>query len=137
MSRTETETLLKRFFEALNAADHDTLLAMVSGDVVHDPASGPREIGNDKFRWFLSDHARLFEETAADIAIMSDDAGGRAAAEYTLRGTYRATAPGLPAATGQRYSVAAGSFFEIDDGRIARVTTRIDADGLAGALSRG
>lgn len=135
MSRAGTEDLVKRFFAALNAADHAAALALVSDDVVHDPATGGRRIGADDLRWFLADHGRRFEETVADLVVMSDPTGARAAAEYTLRGIYRATAPGLPAATGQRYSVAAGSFIEIEDGLIARLTTRLDAQALAAALA--
>lgn len=137
MSRADTENLVQRFFEALNAADHDTVMALVAEDVIHDPAAGGREIGADRFRWFLADHARRFDEAAADLVVMADVGGMRAAAEYTLRGTYRATAPSLPAATGQRYSVLAGSFFEVEDGLICRITTRLDAAALAATLAEG
>lgn len=137
MSRADTEDLVRRFFDALNAADHEAALALVSDDVVHDPAAGERRIGADKLRWYLADHGRRFEETVADLVVMTDGSGARAAAEYTLRGTYRATAPGLPAATGQRFSIAAGSFLEVEDGLIARLTTRLDAQALAAALARG
>ena len=37
--------------------------------------------------------------------------------------SYRATADGLPVAQGQSYGIAAGIFFEVDDGRISRVST--------------
>jgi len=137
MKRADTEDLVKRFFAALDAADHEAALALVSDDVVHDPVTGERQIGADKLRWFLADHGRRFDETMADLVVMSTPDGGRAAAEYTLRGTYRAAAPGLPPATGQRFSVAAGSFLEIEDGQIARLTTRLDAAALAAALARG
>ena len=50
-------------------------------------------------------------------------AGTRAAAEFTVRGTYLATAEGLPEANGQRYTLPAGIFFDIDDDKISRVTT--------------
>lgn len=137
MSRTDTERLVRRFFDALNAADHDAALALVSEDIVHDPAAGERRIGADKLRWFLADHRRRFEETAADLVVMSDGSGARAAAEYTLRGVYRAAAPGLPAATGQRYAVAAGSFLEVEGGVITRLTTRLDPAAFGAALLRG
>jgi steroid delta-isomerase-like uncharacterized protein len=137
MSRADTEDLVRRFFDALNAADHEAALALVSDDVVHDPAAGERRIGADKLRWYLADHGRRFEETVADLVVMTDGSGARAAAEYTLRGAYRATAPGLPAATGQHFSISAGSFLEVEDGLIARLTTRLDAQALAAALAHG
>lgn len=110
MNRDETEALVRRFFAAFNSADHAAVLACVSDDVAHDLNQGMREIGRDKLRWYLADRASHFDERAADIAVMCDVAGIRAAAEYTLRGTYLADVEGFPAASGQRYSVAAGSF---------------------------
>ena len=49
--------------------------------------------------------------------------GSRAAAEFVVHGAYLATDTGLPPATGQTYRLPAGTFFELRDGRIARVTT--------------
>ena len=92
-------------------------------DVIHDINQGGREIGRDKFRWFNAMMARHYDETLSDIVIMTDRSGNRAAAEFTVHGVYLATAEGLPEARGQRYSLPAGIFFEIDDGLITRVTT--------------
>ena len=49
--------------------------------------------------------------------------GARAAAEFNVHGTYKATDSGLPEAKGQTYVLPAGTFFAIRDGKIARVTT--------------
>ncbi len=43
--------------------------------------------------------------------------------EYVVNGTYLETDPGLPEAKGQTYKLPAGSFFDLEDGKIARVTT--------------
>ena len=40
-----------------------------------------------------------------------------------MNGTYLATDSGLPEAKGQTYRLPGGSFFDIRDGKIARVTT--------------
>jgi steroid delta-isomerase-like uncharacterized protein len=48
--------------------------------------------------------------------------GARAAAEYVVLGTYKATDEGLPPASGQTYRLPGGAFFSIEAGRIARVT---------------
>ena len=63
-------------------------------------------------------------------------AGGfRAAAEFTLIGTYLATLPGFPPARGQPFRMAAGLFFDIDDeGLISRVTVCCDPARLSAAL---
>jgi steroid delta-isomerase-like uncharacterized protein len=57
-----------------------------------------------------------------DLVLFADPSGTRAAAEFTVLGTYRSTDEGLPAATGQTYELPAGAFFTIQEGRIARVT---------------
>jgi steroid delta-isomerase-like uncharacterized protein len=54
---------------------------------------------------------------------MASPDGTRAAAEFTVNGTYLATDEGLPEARGQTYVLPAGGFFSIQDGRIARVVT--------------
>ena len=123
MSADETRTLIEAYYAAFNAADWDAMLTLLDEDVAHDINQGGREIGREKFRWFLAQMARHYREELSDIAIMVDEGGGRAAAEFTVRGTYLSTAEGLPAANGQGYSLPAGTFFEIDDGRISRVTT--------------
>lgn len=123
MSEAETRRLVERYLEAFNAADNEAMLALLSDDVAHDINQGGREIGVEKFRWFLGMMARHYREELSDIAIMVGEGGVRAAAEFTVRGTYLATAEGLPEANGQTYSLPAGIFFEVDDGRISRVTT--------------
>ena len=71
-------------------------------------------------------HALLadsYAERLADLNIMASDDGTRAAAEFTVNGTYLKTDEGLPEARGQTYVLPAGTFFTIRDGKIARVTT--------------
>ncbi|MEO4041227.1 ketosteroid isomerase-related protein [Hoeflea sp. CAU 1731] len=120
---TETETLIRQYFDAFNSKDSDAMLALLHEDVVHDINQGGREIGKERFRWFLATMNRHYSEQLSDIIIMTSSTEGRAAAEFTVRGNYQATADGLPTARGQSYSIAAGQFFEIDQGFITRVTT--------------
>ncbi|MEM6942359.1 MAG: nuclear transport factor 2 family protein, partial [Pseudomonadota bacterium] len=77
----------------------------------------------DAFRAFCAHMTRCYREELSEIAIMTDAAGTRAAAEFIVSGTYLATDDGLPEAKGQAYRLPAGTFFEIAGGRIARVTT--------------
>jgi len=123
MSEAETRALIERYLDAFNASDWDAMLACLHDDVVHDINQGGREIGKEKFRWFNADTARHYDERLADIVVMVADGGVRAAAEFTVHGTYNTTAEGLPEASGQSYTLPAGIFFEIDDGLISRVTT--------------
>ncbi|MCB1382889.1 MAG: nuclear transport factor 2 family protein [Notoacmeibacter sp.] len=123
MSPAETRTLVSDYLAAFNAKDSDAMLALLSDDVIHDINQGAREIGKEKFRWFNAMMGRHYDEELGDIEIMVNGSGSRAAAEFTVRGTYLASAEGFPPANGQTYSLPAGIFFEIDDGLISRVTT--------------
>jgi steroid delta-isomerase-like uncharacterized protein len=123
MSRDDTAALIRRYLAAFNAGDSDGMLECLHEDVAHDINQGGREIGKEKFRWFNAEMSRHYEERLADIVIMVAEGGVRAAAEFTVHGTYKTTAEGLPPANGQSYTLPAGIFFEIDDGLISRVTT--------------
>jgi steroid delta-isomerase-like uncharacterized protein len=122
MSRDDTIALIRRYLDAFNAKDSDGMLACLTEDVAHDINQGEREIGKEKFRWFNARMSRHYDEELGDIAIMVNEGGNRAAAEFTVRGTYLSTDEGLPEANGQRYSLPAGIFFEVDDALISRVT---------------
>jgi steroid delta-isomerase-like uncharacterized protein len=63
-----------------------------------------------------------YAEQIVDIEIMVNADGRRAAAEYTVLGTYLKTDDGLPTAAGQTYRLPGGAFFELREGKVARVT---------------
>lgn len=117
-----SKRLIKRYYAAFNAGDWDAFLGMLTDDVVHDLNQGSREIGREAFVKFMQRMNHCYREQIEDLAVFSDDEGHRAAAEFTVVGTYLKTDEGLPAAHGQTYRLAAGAFFEIHDGKVARVT---------------
>ncbi|GHA69717.1 hypothetical protein GCM10007067_02140 [Lysobacter bugurensis] len=119
MSGVET---VHGYYDAFNRGDRDAMLALLTDDVVHDLNQGARETGRDAFRTFMARMDRCYSEQLRDIVVMTSADGARAAAEYVVHGTYLANDEGLPAATGQRYVLPGGAFFELRDGRIARVT---------------
>lgn len=137
MSQTETKVLIERYLEAFNAGDSQAMLDCLDEDVAHDINEGDREIGKDKFKWFLGMMDRHYKEELTDIVIMTNETGSRGAAEFTVRGEYLATADGLPEANGQRYSVPGAILFEIDGGRISRVTTYYNLKNWIAAVSKG
>lgn len=114
--------LIRAYYEAFNAGDREGMLALLTDDVVHDLNQGARETGRDAFRAFMARMDRSYAEQLRDVVVMADASGSRAAAEYVVHGTYRADDEGLPKATGQAYVLPGGAFFEVRDGRIARVT---------------
>ena len=137
MNEEQARELVSRFIAAFDTGDHEAMLALASEDIAHDASGGGREIGKDKLRWYLADRARHVQETIGDLVVMTGEGGSRAAAEFTLRGTYLATMQGLPQASGQHYSLAAGAFFEIEEGLVSRLTCRLDRAELARQLARG
>ncbi len=122
MSSVSTTRLIEKYYAAFNAGDADAFLALLSEDVEHDVNQGERERGKDAFRAFAARMSRCYREQIVDISIMTNEDGSRAAAEYVVLGTYLEADAGLPPAHGQRYRLAGGAFFEVADGRVARVT---------------
>ena len=53
---------------------------------------------------------------------MTSPDGSRAAAEFVVHGEYLADDEGLPPARGQTYVLPAGAFFELKDGKVARIS---------------
>jgi steroid delta-isomerase-like uncharacterized protein len=115
--------LVRAYYDAFNRGDREGMLALLTDDVAHDVNQGGREVGKEAFRRFLARMDRSYREELADIVVMASPDGRRAAAEFTVYGTYLATDEGLPPARGQTYRLPAGAFFEIQGDRIARVTT--------------
>ena len=114
--------IVSAYYAAFNAGDMDTFLGMLHPEVVHDINQGRRETGKEPFARFMQHMNRCYREQLADIVVMASADGSRAAAEFTVLGEYIATDEGLPEARGQRYVLPAGAFFEIRDGKVARVT---------------
>lgn len=114
--------LITAYYSAFNAGNMDGFLTLLHPEVVHDINQGRRETGKEPFARFMQHMNRCYREQLADIVVMASADGSRAAAEFTVHGEYIATDEGLPEARGQRYVLPAGAFFEIRDGKVARVT---------------
>lgn len=119
----QTETLIRRYYDAFNAQDWDGMLACVADDLRHDVNEGDARGGKDKFRTFLAHMDTCYEEQLTDIAVMVSADGKRAAAEFIVNGVYKTTDGDLPPAHGQTYRLPAGAFFEVEADYIRRVTT--------------
>ncbi|NBN63310.1 isopropylmalate/homocitrate/citramalate synthase [Microvirga tunisiensis] len=123
MSSAATRDLISRYYAAFNAGDTATMVALVSEDVAHDVNQGGRREGKALFAEFNAHMTRCYRETLTDIELFVNADGSRAAAEFIVNGTYLASDAGLPEARGQTYRLPAGTFFDIADGRIRRITT--------------
>lgn len=118
----QTRDLIQRYYASFNAGNMPTFLSLLTEDVVHDINQGGREIGVEAFRAFMQKMNRSYRERLVDIAIMVNQDGSRAAAEFVVLGDYLQTDEGLPEAAGQTYRLPAGAFFEIREGKVARIS---------------
>jgi steroid delta-isomerase-like uncharacterized protein len=118
---TATE-LVQAYYAAFNAGDMPAFLDLLAGDVVHDINQGERQVGKATFAAFMDKMNRCYRERLTDIVVMQNADGSRAAAEFVVHGEYLADDEGLPPANGQTYVLPAGAFFEIKNGKVARIS---------------
>jgi steroid delta-isomerase-like uncharacterized protein len=123
--------IIQAYYRAFNDLscdlNHDSILALLSDQVVHDINQGAREIGKPAFAKFLKSMNEQYKEHLSDFTLFANDAGSLGAAEFTCSGEYLKSAPGLPAAHGQKYTLPVGAFFELADRKIARVSNFYNA----------
>jgi steroid delta-isomerase-like uncharacterized protein len=122
MSVDATRELLSRYYGAFNRRDWPTFLGLLTDDVIHDVNQGGREIGKAAFEAFMDKMNRSYSEEIVNLSINVNADGSRAAVEFLVLGQYLKTDEGLPEASGQTYRLPAGAFFDIRDGKVARVT---------------
>ena len=119
------DAVVRAYYAAFNQGDRAAFLALLTDDVRHMISQGGTEVGRDAFARFMAHMDRCYAEQITDLVVLVSSDGTRAAAEFTVHGRYIATDPGVPAGTaparGQTYSVPAGAFFTLRDGRVARI----------------
>ena len=123
MTAATTRALIENYFSAFNALEPQKMTALVSDDIEHRVNEGAVRLGREKFAEFGSHMGVSYREELKDMVIFVNEDGSRAAAEFVVHGEYLQTDPGLPEAHGQKYILPAGSFFEVKDGQISRITT--------------
>ena len=122
MTQTARNTVTA-YYAAFNAENPAGMLACVTDDIEHRVNEGGIRRGTAKFAEFCAHMGVSYREQLRDIEIFVNDTGTRAAAEFVVHGEYLKTDPGLPEAHGQKYILPAGSFFDLKDGKISRITT--------------
>ena len=118
-----TRATLETYYAAFNAGDAAGMLACLTDGIEHRVNEGAIRFGREKFAEFCSHMGVSYRETLKDMVIFVNEDATRGAAEFVVHGEYLKTDPGLPEAKGQRYILPAGAFFDLRDGKIARVTT--------------
>lgn len=118
----ETFALIEAYYSAFNRRDAGGMLALLDDEVVHEPSQGKPRHGKIAFAEFLAHMDRCYAETVIDPLILTHPDGTRGAAEFQLEGRYLVSDTGLPEAAGQTYRLRVGAFFEVQEGRITRVS---------------
>jgi steroid delta-isomerase-like uncharacterized protein len=99
-----------------------TFLDLLADDVAHDINQGKRALGKKEFTRFMEEMNTFYDERVEDLVIFSGDKPGRYAAEFRIEGKYLKSAPSLPPAKGQKYSLPVGAFFEIENNKVKRIS---------------
>lgn len=121
MEATET---IKKYFDYFNNGNNEGMLSLLHEDVLHEVNQGDTRKGLKLFTEFMKHMDTCYKENLKDIVVMwSPSSKDRVSAEFIVDGTYLKTDKGLPEARNQKYSVRAGTFFELKNGKISRITT--------------
>jgi steroid delta-isomerase-like uncharacterized protein len=132
---TATHTVIAAYYAAFNTGDIPAFLDLLTDDVRHDINQSGTEIGKQAFATFLHEMNRCYKETITDIVILADASGTRAAAEFVVQGEYLQTQEGLPTARNQKYTLPAGAFFTLRDGKICRISSYYNLPGWLAQVS--
>ena len=114
--------LIRDYYQAFNDGDMDRFLSLLDEQVAHDINQGGREVGREAFASFMQKMNNHYREQLTDIVVMVSEDGSRASAEFIVHGEYLSTDEGLPEANGQRYTLPAGAFFDIEAGKVKRIS---------------
>jgi steroid delta-isomerase-like uncharacterized protein len=128
--------LVLAYYAAFNRGDTAAMLDLLADDIAHDINQGKRETGKEAFTAFLARMDRCYREQLRDIVVMANESGDRAAAEYVVHGEYLADDEGLPPASGQKYVLPGGAFFDVRDGLIARVSNYYNLEDWVAQVSK-
>ena len=131
-----SKAVIQAYYDAFHAADVEQFLSLLTDDVAHDINQGERQIGKEAFRSFLEHMNRCYRETLTDMVIMVSEDGTRGASEFVVNGEYLTTDEGLPEATGQKYVLPAGAFFEVRDGKVARISNYYNLEDWIAQVSK-
>lgn len=123
MNSTTTLALVQKYYEAFNQQNVELMLQCLHPQVEHDINEGSTEIGLDQFRRFLYRMNEHYQENLTNIHVMVDESGQHASAHFFVNGRYLQTDGTLPQARGQKYKIPALGYFEIQEGKIKRVST--------------
>jgi steroid delta-isomerase-like uncharacterized protein len=134
-NQESTLKLIQAYYQGFNDKNWDAIFAMLDPGIVHEVCEGPTERGLQAFKEFVYGMNKHYSERHEDFAIMATQDGAHASAEFMCYGKYHTTCPGLPTAKNQDYKLRVGAFFEIKNGKIARVSTHYNLKAWIASVS--
>jgi steroid delta-isomerase-like uncharacterized protein len=120
---SSSRQLVQQYYNYFNQQNWEGMLSLLAEDVVHEVNQGGIRKGIALYREFLAHMDACYQENLSDMVVMADESGARIACEFVVHGVYKKTDAGLPEAAGQTYTLPAGAFLAIANGKISRVTT--------------
>ncbi len=115
--------VVKQYYTYFNSQNWEGMLSCLDPHIQHDANQGGTHTGLDYYRQFLQHMDECYQETLTDMVFMADTTETRFACEFVVNGVYKKTDGDLPPAKGQTYSLPAGAFLDVANGKIRRVTT--------------
>lgn len=113
--------IIQHYYHCFNQKNWTGMMDLLDPAVRHEVNQGEVRIGLDKYREFLQTMDDCYDETLTDLVYLSDASGHRFACEFVVNGIYKKGDE--PPAHHQPYTLPAGAFLEVQNGKITRVTT--------------
>lgn len=114
--------ILEKYYDAFNGQNVAGMLGLLTDDVEHYPSQGELRKGKGSFEEFLNHMNNCYLEKVANLKTLYSTDGTFAAAEFDLDGKYLKTDGDFIPANGQTYKLRVGAFFDIENGKIKRVS---------------
>ncbi len=135
--RELARNVVLEFFTALNMQDAAALSSLVADDIAHDLGIADRDVGRQPFLEHIQRSQAEFREHVFDIEVMVNEAGTRAAAEFTVLGFPLLQGPSEAAEElAETYRLPCGAFFEIAGEQIARISNYRGPSAIEGRVRR-
>jgi steroid delta-isomerase-like uncharacterized protein len=123
--------VLQEWAEAWSEHDDGSrLAALYTDNGTHEEVPSGTVFGDPQaIAGYAQSHFLAFPDVMLELE-SAFAAGDRAAAEFIYAGTYQGSLPGLPAGSGQPFSVRGAAMFELQDGKILHSASYFDFYGL-------
>ena len=125
----ENKAISRRFTDAFNAGDYDTITSLLTDDYTsHDPASPGEVSGPEAARAEIEGYRAAFPDLTLTIEQQIAE-GDYVVSRWTGRGTHRGELFGIPA-TGTQGTATGITIDRIENGKIAETWQNWDTLGL-------